>query len=36
MSLAEIEREIAALGAKAKAGALTVEDMAGGTFTVRI
>lgn len=34
MSLAEIEKEIANLGAKAKAGTLTVEDMAGGTFTV--
>jgi len=34
MSLADIEKEIASLGAKAKAGTLTVEDMAGGTFTV--
>ena len=34
MSLADIEREIAAMGAKAKSGKLTVEDMAGGTFSI--
>ncbi|GIX20405.1 MAG: dihydrolipoyllysine-residue succinyltransferase component of 2-oxoglutarate dehydrogenase complex [Erythrobacter sp.] len=31
---AEIEREIADFGARAKAGTLTMEDMAGGTFTI--
>ena len=34
MSFAEIERTIAAYGKKAKDGALTVEDMQGGTFTI--
>lgn len=34
MSFADIEREIASLGAKAKNGQLTVEDMAGGTFSI--
>ncbi|KAJ7598789.1 dihydrolipoamide succinyltransferase [Mycena floridula] len=34
MSLVEIEREIAALGKKARDGKLTLEDMAGGTFTI--
>ncbi|KJA23040.1 hypothetical protein HYPSUDRAFT_201608 [Hypholoma sublateritium FD-334 SS-4] len=34
MGLIEIEREIAALGAKARAGKLGLEDMAGGTFTI--
>jgi 2-oxoglutarate dehydrogenase E2 component (dihydrolipoamide succinyltransferase) len=33
-SFAEIEREIADFGARAKAGTLTMEDMAGGTFTI--
>ena len=34
MSFADIEKNIAALGKKAKDGALTVEDMAGGTFSI--
>jgi len=34
MSFADIEREISALANKAKTGALTVEDMAGGTFSI--
>jgi 2-oxoglutarate dehydrogenase E2 component (dihydrolipoamide succinyltransferase) len=34
MSLADIEREIAALGKKARDGALALEDLQGGTFTI--
>ncbi|KAL5522515.1 KGD2 [Sanghuangporus baumii] len=34
MGFVEIEREIAALGKKARDGKLTIEDMAGGTFTI--
>ena len=34
MSFAEIEQEIVRLGTKAKEGALTVEDMVGGTFSI--
>ena len=34
MSFAEIEKAIAAFGKKAKDGALTAEDMKGGTFTI--
>lgn len=34
MGFAEIEKAIAALGKKAKDGALTMADMAGGTFTI--
>jgi len=34
MSFAEIEKAIAAYGKKAKEGALTADDMAGGTFTI--
>ena len=34
MSFAEIEKAIAAYGKKAKDGALTAEDMRGGTFTI--
>ena len=34
MSFADIEKEIAAYGKKAKDGALTMEDMKGGTFTI--
>ncbi len=34
MSFAEIEQAIAAFGQKAKDGALTMEDMKGGTFTI--
>lgn len=34
MSFAEIERTIGELGAKAKAGTLTMADMQGGTFTI--
>ena len=34
MSFAEIEQEIVRLGTKAKDGALTVEDMVGGTFSI--
>ena len=33
-SVAEIERTIGDFGARAKAGTLTLEDMAGGTFTI--
>ena len=33
-SFAEIEREIAALGRKARDGKLTIEDLSGGTFTI--
>jgi len=34
MSYADIEREIAALGEKARANKLAIEDMQGGTFTI--
>jgi len=34
MSIAEIEKGIAALGKKARDGALTMADMQGGTFTI--
>jgi len=34
MSFLEIEKEIAALGKKARDGKLSLEDMAGGTFTI--
>ncbi|MHB8528466.1 MAG: 2-oxoglutarate dehydrogenase complex dihydrolipoyllysine-residue succinyltransferase [Caulobacteraceae bacterium] len=34
MGLADIEREIAALGKKARDGALALEDLQGGTFTI--
>jgi 2-oxoglutarate dehydrogenase E2 component (dihydrolipoamide succinyltransferase) len=34
MSFAEIEKTIAAYGKKAKEGTLTVDEMAGGTFTI--
>lgn len=34
MGFVDIEREIAALGKKARDGKLTIEDMAGGTFTM--
>ncbi|KIY47515.1 dihydrolipoyllysine-residue succinyltransferase 1 [Fistulina hepatica ATCC 64428] len=34
MSFIEIEKEIVALGKKARDGKLTLEDMAGGTFTI--
>jgi 2-oxoglutarate dehydrogenase E2 component (dihydrolipoamide succinyltransferase) len=34
MSMIGVEREIAALGKKARDGKLTLEDMAGGTFTM--
>ncbi|CCA71721.1 probable dihydrolipoamide S-succinyltransferase precursor [Serendipita indica DSM 11827] len=34
MNFVDIEREIAALGKKARDGKLTIEDMAGGTFTI--
>ena len=34
MSFAEIEQTIAALGAKAKDGQLTMDDLTGGTFTI--
>ena len=34
MSFAEIEKAIAAYGKKAKEGTLSLEDMAGGTFTI--
>jgi len=33
-SFAEVEREIAALGAKARDGSLALEDLQGGTFTI--
>ncbi len=34
LSLADIEREIAALGRKARDGALALQDLQGGTFTI--
>ena len=34
MNFVDIEKEIAALGKKARDGKLTIEDMAGGTFTM--
>ncbi|KAH7907661.1 hypothetical protein BJ138DRAFT_1159558 [Hygrophoropsis aurantiaca] len=34
MGFLEIEKEIAALGKKARDGKLTIEDMAGGSFTI--
>ncbi|KAI0760475.1 dihydrolipoamide succinyltransferase [Fomes fomentarius] len=34
LNFVEIEREIAALGKKARDGKLTLEDMAGGSFTI--
>ena len=34
MNYAEIEKEIASLGQKARDGTLAVEDMDGGTFTI--
>ncbi|KAJ1677486.1 2-oxoglutarate dehydrogenase complex E2 component, partial [Spiromyces aspiralis] len=34
MSLVEIEREIASLGKKARDNKITIEDLAGGTFTI--
>ena len=34
MSFADVEKAIAAFGKKAKDGALTMEDMKGGTFTI--
>jgi 2-oxoglutarate dehydrogenase E2 component (dihydrolipoamide succinyltransferase) len=34
VSVQEIEREVAALGEKARHGSLTAEDMRGGTFTI--
>ncbi|KAL1411244.1 2-oxoglutarate dehydrogenase complex E2 component [Vanrija albida] len=34
LGLIDIEREIANLGAKARDGKLSIEDMAGGTFTI--
>lgn len=34
MNFVDIEKEIAALGKKARDGKLTIEDMAGGTFTI--
>ncbi len=34
LSFAEIEKMIGEFGAKAKAGTLTMDDMAGGTFTI--
>ena len=34
MSLADIEKEIGRLGAKARDGDLTIKDMQGGTFTI--
>jgi 2-oxoglutarate dehydrogenase E2 component (dihydrolipoamide succinyltransferase) len=34
MGLAEIEKAIADLGARARAGELTIEEMQGGTFTI--
>ena len=34
LSFADIEKTIGDLGARAKAGTLTMEDMAGGTFTI--
>ena len=34
MSIADVERTIAELGAKARDGKLTMEEMTGGTFTI--
>ncbi|KAI8829686.1 putative Dihydrolipoyllysine-residue succinyltransferase [Chytriomyces cf. hyalinus JEL632] len=34
MSILDCEKELAALGAKAKANEITIEDLAGGTFTI--
>lgn len=34
MGLADIERNIGELGAKAKAGKITMDDMSGGTFSI--
>ena len=34
MSIADVEREIGALGKKARDGALALEDLQGGTFTI--
>jgi len=34
MSFADIEKTIAALGARARADQITIEEMAGGTFTI--
>ncbi|MBV9862058.1 MAG: 2-oxoglutarate dehydrogenase complex dihydrolipoyllysine-residue succinyltransferase [Alphaproteobacteria bacterium] len=34
MSFAEVEKEIAGLGRKARDGKLTIEDLSGGTFTI--
>ena len=34
MNYADIEKAIAAMGEKARSGALAVEDMDGGTFTI--
>jgi 2-oxoglutarate dehydrogenase E2 component (dihydrolipoamide succinyltransferase) len=34
LSIAEIEGQIAAFGRKARDGALTLEDMSGGTFSI--
>ncbi len=34
MSFAEIEKEIAALGGKARDGKLSIDDLSGGTFTI--
>ena len=34
LSFAAIEREIAALGRKARDGKLSIEDLSGGTFTI--
>jgi 2-oxoglutarate dehydrogenase E2 component (dihydrolipoamide succinyltransferase) len=34
MSFADIEKEIAALGRKARDGKLTIDDLSGGTFTI--
>lgn len=36
MGFIEIEKEIAALGKKARDGKLTLEDMAGGSFTMYV
>lgn len=34
MSFADVEKELIRLGNKGKEGSITVEDMAGGTFTI--
>jgi 2-oxoglutarate dehydrogenase E2 component (dihydrolipoamide succinyltransferase) len=34
MSFAEIEKQVAALGRKARDGKLTIEELSGGTFTI--